>query len=477
MRRLILSLLLLTAVIGFGAVMAQQVHVVQRGENLYTIARQYGLTLQEVAQANGMSEPYIIHAGNEIIIPPAGGSPAQTQGTRGAAPPAPTVPTDVDNCCFVDRHCETEQEWEDGYWAHWHGHCPAPVYSETWVQPDPQPVVKPGALPALWSPTGLRNPYDIDNCCHLDRSCHTDEEWKAGYVAFKELECWDLYHAWARTPIPGYMPASGSDNCCTAPGWLCLNDKHYEKGRWAFSDYGHCNPRVRVNYLPTSQYYDATDNCCHIGWDCQTSADWERGYSDFLHFRCEFSVPLISHIPVQVVGSPAFTRHTRVMFSLLKARSPYYYDYAARAMDKHIQKSPSGHRTHNPSCGAENIHLSAFPDVLESNYWKTFLHQTSVVVHEACHCVREHSGQDARLLAEAARHPLEPDFMDGNRVTEVPCMEEQFSVLRQLDPGDSLKFAATYARGIVLWLDKYPWLGRFLQKPKSHYQHYLAVGP
>ena len=37
-----------------------------------------------------------------------------------------TVPSDIDNCCFVDRHCTTEQQWIDGYWAHQNGQCGAP---------------------------------------------------------------------------------------------------------------------------------------------------------------------------------------------------------------------------------------------------------------------------------------------------------------------------------------------------------------
>ncbi len=91
MRRLILLVLLLTAIVGFSAVMAQQVHVVKRGENLSRIARQYGRTLQEVAGANGISEPYIIHAGNEIAIPAPGGAPAQSQPrTQTSAPPPQT---------------------------------------------------------------------------------------------------------------------------------------------------------------------------------------------------------------------------------------------------------------------------------------------------------------------------------------------------------------------------------------------------
>jgi len=32
----------------------------------------------------------------------------------------------VDNCCFVDRHCQSDQDWDDGYWAFQNGLCAAP---------------------------------------------------------------------------------------------------------------------------------------------------------------------------------------------------------------------------------------------------------------------------------------------------------------------------------------------------------------
>ncbi len=37
--------------------------------------------------------------------------------------------SDIDNCCFVDRQCTTEQEWKDGYWAYQNNQCGVPVQS------------------------------------------------------------------------------------------------------------------------------------------------------------------------------------------------------------------------------------------------------------------------------------------------------------------------------------------------------------
>lgn len=43
----------------------------------------------------------------------------------GSTAPTTAAPSDIDNCCFVDRQCTTEQEWIDGYWAHQSGQCGA----------------------------------------------------------------------------------------------------------------------------------------------------------------------------------------------------------------------------------------------------------------------------------------------------------------------------------------------------------------
>jgi LysM repeat protein len=50
------------------------VHVVQRGETLYSIARRYGTTASALAAANGLSNPNLIHAGQRLTIPGAGSS-------------------------------------------------------------------------------------------------------------------------------------------------------------------------------------------------------------------------------------------------------------------------------------------------------------------------------------------------------------------------------------------------------------------
>lgn len=93
MRRLIVLLLSLLVLMSLGAaVAAQQTHIVQRGETLAKIAQRYGVNLIDLLQANGMTMNSIIHRGNQIIIPGAGGS---------SAPSAPAAPAPAGNTTYT----------------------------------------------------------------------------------------------------------------------------------------------------------------------------------------------------------------------------------------------------------------------------------------------------------------------------------------------------------------------------------------
>lgn len=55
-------------------------HTVQAGENLYRIALRYGLTYQELAAANGIANPNAIQAGMVLTIPGCGEAPTEEGG-------------------------------------------------------------------------------------------------------------------------------------------------------------------------------------------------------------------------------------------------------------------------------------------------------------------------------------------------------------------------------------------------------------
>ncbi|MBN1977691.1 MAG: LysM peptidoglycan-binding domain-containing protein [Anaerolineae bacterium] len=59
------------------------VHVVQRGENLYRIAMRYGTTVQALAAANGIVNTSRIYVGQRLVIPGYSGSPPSTPPASG----------------------------------------------------------------------------------------------------------------------------------------------------------------------------------------------------------------------------------------------------------------------------------------------------------------------------------------------------------------------------------------------------------
>ena len=85
MRRLILIVAAIAVLTTFGVFsVAAQTHTVQRGETLFRIARQYGITADAIIQANSLSNT-IIHAGQRLAIP---GAPASAAPPPAASPPA-----------------------------------------------------------------------------------------------------------------------------------------------------------------------------------------------------------------------------------------------------------------------------------------------------------------------------------------------------------------------------------------------------
>ncbi|MFP5320288.1 MAG: LysM peptidoglycan-binding domain-containing protein, partial [Acidimicrobiia bacterium] len=55
--------------VGVFAVAASGTHVVRSGESLHTIARKHGTTVQALVEANGISNPNLILAGQQLKLP------------------------------------------------------------------------------------------------------------------------------------------------------------------------------------------------------------------------------------------------------------------------------------------------------------------------------------------------------------------------------------------------------------------------
>ncbi len=54
------------------------VHIVQRGENLFRIALRYGITYQALAAANGIVNPNRVYVGQRLVMPGHGATPSPT---------------------------------------------------------------------------------------------------------------------------------------------------------------------------------------------------------------------------------------------------------------------------------------------------------------------------------------------------------------------------------------------------------------
>ena len=83
-RRIFLILCILVLALMTTATVAlaqQQTYTVQPGDNLYRIALRFGLTVEQIASANGITNPAQIYAGQVLTIPTGSGSQGSTGGT------------------------------------------------------------------------------------------------------------------------------------------------------------------------------------------------------------------------------------------------------------------------------------------------------------------------------------------------------------------------------------------------------------
>src|SRR5579859_205701 len=64
------------------------IHVVQRDENLFRIAQQYGVTVDAIAQANGLTDKSLLQVGQRLLIPGVAPDAAAAQSAPGSSDPA-----------------------------------------------------------------------------------------------------------------------------------------------------------------------------------------------------------------------------------------------------------------------------------------------------------------------------------------------------------------------------------------------------
>ena len=125
----------------------------------------------------------------------------------------------IDNCCFVDRQCNSDQEWTDGYWAFQNGQCAAPTQSQSETSTQP-----------AGDETG-----PTDNCCFVDRQCNSEYEWVVGFYAYQHNQC-------------GTAPPSGIFTSCCQLGWNCTIEADRIIGQWVIEDGFDCEAPIQVAF-------------------------------------------------------------------------------------------------------------------------------------------------------------------------------------------------------------------------------------
>jgi len=260
----------------------------------------------------------------------------------------------IDNCCYVDRQCHSDQDWVTGYWAFQNNQCSAPAQS-------PAPASSQPAGPA---------PAQIDNCCYVDRQCHSDLDWMGGWHAYQAGHC----SAPGGSPVSvSSQPASGGVIHRTASG-IVFGDA---RGRSIL-------PSTRPSNLPAPGQSVFTNNCCQDQWRCNNDQDWAAGYQAFPN-QC--GLPGL----ISIVGAPDFVAYYEQMLDVLRNRLPQRYDYVLNGLDKIEQRQEHGGRG-VISSGRRTFFMrwDGPADEVWGAGWDT--REPAVLVHEACHVHRSNAG-------------------------------------------------------------------------------------
>ncbi len=258
----------------------------------------------------------------------------------------------VDNCCFVDRQCSSDQEWTDGYNAFQNGQCAAPAQSQS------------------EAPAQTHVSSQIDNCCFVDRQCNSDADWTDGYHAYQNGQCAAPAQSQSgTTPLHQTNAAGPIDNCCLA-GWHCVTDREWQNGRWAFAN------NVCVHPSPAEARPDQAPSCCNHGWNCTFDFDWIAGRWHLEAGGIESCGPPIQEIVDGVIieGSRSFVDRVKQAMALIKRRSPEWYAYSITAARKIREGLSSG--TLQQSWNITRFHTFDL-------HWLA-----AVIVHENCHLQR-----------------------------------------------------------------------------------------
>ncbi len=290
--------------------------------------------------------------------------------------------SDIDNCCFIDRQCQTDQQWTDGYWAFQNNQCPAPAPSQ----------------PLASAPKG-GGPAQIDNCCFVDRQCNSDQEWTDGYWAFRNNQC----SAPGPAPAAAASPAASEVLLRTANA-VVIGDP-----------IGHSiMPSISKTFDWPEGGVITYNNCCQGNWQCKSEQDWAEGYHAYQNKQCALPGRVIS-----IVGDDEYVVFYTRRLEELERKLPHRYDYVLRGLDKIEQD------TCQPNCSfGVNVDIATFLTYWWPPYengWE--MRESAVLVHEACHVHR------ARAVGFQRAPGCDPNLFWSE---ETICREMELAVVIEL---------------------------------------------
>ena len=327
----------------------------------------------------------------------------------------------IDNCCYVNRQCATNQDWVDGWHAFQRNECPAG-----------QPVAQAG--------------QPIDNCCYVNRQCATNQDWVDGWHAFQRNEC-PASQPVAPASAPVSAPAGQLiDNCCFV-NRQCATNQDWEAGWHAFRA-GHCGAPGQAQtvapsqpgggvilrtasgivighaggggILPTTEPYYwhpigevwTTESCCDFTWQCNSDQDRAEGLRVFQTNLPNVYCPLPSLI--SIVGDPDFVSYYQQRLAQL-SRLPQRYNYALKGLNK-IEQLRNDHGTHVSI--VDRIYFVKWSGP-GSHGWDT--RDSALLVKEACHVHAYDAKVRWAIFDQEAK----------NR-EDVTCREMELAVLNEL---------------------------------------------
>ena len=300
--------------------------------------------------------------------------------------PASNVLAQVDNCCFVDRQCNSDQQWTDGYYAFQNNQCAAPAQSQPQISS--QPVSS--------------SPAQVDNCCFVDRQCHSDQQWTDGYYAYQNNQC----------PV-----STGSQK-----GAATSSPAPSTAGNLAWT----LRMTEGVKRLLADPSTDPFNNCCFMHHDgtCHSNEDWEHGYWQYQNHQCMHPAPLGTRPAIvgnaSPLGTAKFTNLVNTALELMRIHAPEWLNYIDISGARQFELLPAdvGGGFFNQQWTIAHGYYSWQQN--DPNWEPDFdyiVGYAGGITHEACHAIKQ------RTYTQTAGWTNEAD-----------CVEAQLAVIEAINP-------------------------------------------